>query len=236
MEELELLEQRLGHTFARPELLRRALTHSSHANEHHGGHTDCNERLEFLGDSILGLCTAEHLYRRFPDLPEGKMTRLRAELVCEQSLVAVARRLDLGAYLRLGRGEENTGGRNRPSILADCVEAVIAALYLDSGMDTARRFVEQQILSQLDGENWTARSTDNKTALQELVQRKSGQVLSYTPLAETGPDHCKEFTVAVQLNGRELGQGKGRTKKEAEQSAAGAALARLEEEYALAGN
>ena len=162
------------------------------------------------------------------------MTRLRAELVCEQSLVAVARRLELGEHLRLGRGEENTGGRNRPSILADCVEAVIAALYLDSGMETARGFVEEQILSQMDGENWTARSTDNKTALQELVQRKSGQVLSYIPLEETGPDHCKEFTEAVRLNGRELGRGKGRTKKEAEQSAAGAALTCLEQERAEA--
>lgn len=221
------LECRLKHHFARPELLWQALTHSSHANEHHGGHLNCNERLEFLGDSILGLVTAEHLYCRFPELPEGRMTRLRAELVCEQSLVKVARELELGKYLRLGKGEENTGGRDRPSILADCVEAIIAALYLDSGLPAAKHFIERYILSQLDVDVSPGRSTDNKTVLQELVQRKSGQILTYIPLRESGPDHCKEFTVGVCLNGRELGQGHGRTKKEAEQAAAGAALEAL---------
>ncbi len=224
---MESLEKRLEHQFVRPELLWQALTHSSHANEHHGGHLTCNERLEFLGDSILGLVTAEHLYRRFPELPEGRMTRLRAELVCEQSLVKVARELELGNYLRLGKGEENTGGRNRPSILADCVEAIIAALYLDSGLPAAKHFIERHVLSQLDAGVCPERSTDNKTLLQELIQRKSGQILTYTLLNEAGPDHCKEFTVGVCLNGKELGQGRGHTKKEAEQAAAGAALAAM---------
>lgn len=222
------LEKQLGYRFTDVELLRCALTHSSYANEHHGNHLTCNERLEFLGDSILGLVTAEHLYHRFPTLPEGRMTRLRAELVCEQSLVCVAQTLHLGDYLRLGRGEENTGGRRRPSIQADCVEAIIAAIYLDSGMEQAKAFIQRYILSQLDRGITPERSTDNKTGLQELVQRKSGQVLSYELRKESGPDHCKEFTMAVCLNGKEIGQGTGHTKKEAEQAAAGAALALLQ--------
>ena len=219
---MEALLKKLDHPFKSGVLLRTALTHSSCANENRDG-LKSNERLEFLGDSVLGFLVAECLYARFPNLPEGRMTRLRAELVCEQSLVRVAQELSLGAYLRLGRGEEQSGGSERPSILADAVEAVIAALYLDGGLPAARRFVTEHILSTLESEAPLA-SSDYKTALQELVQRQSGQALSYSLLAESGPDHQKTFTAQVALNGAPIGTGSGGTKKEAEQAAARAAL------------
>ena len=168
---------------------------------------------------------ADALYRRFPDMPEGRMTRMRAQLVCEESLHHVASELGLGEYMRLGRGEEHTGGRSRTSILADAVEALIAAMYLDGGMDVASRFITEHILSALDG-GYVA-SGDSKTELQELVQRKSGSVLTYELLGESGPDHDKTFTSQVSLNGKPIGSGSGRTKKEAEQAAAHAALREL---------
>ena len=201
-----------------------ALTHSSYANEH-----GCasNERLEFVGDSVLGLVTASALYARFPDMPEGKMTRLRAELVCEQSLWNVAERLELGRWLLLGRGEESSGGRTRHSILADCVEAVIAAIYLDGGMEPAARFVTEYVLSKLD-DGAGALMRDWKTELQELIQRKPGRTLSYAMTGESGPDHLKRFSAAVSMNGTVIGAGEGSTKKEAEQAAAKAALESME--------
>ena len=222
---MEAIEEKLGYSFKSRGLLMNALTHSSYANENRGRSCESNERLEFLGDSVLGLVVADALYRRFPDLPEGRMTRLRARLVCEESLHRVAGELGLGEYMRLGRGEEHTGGRNRTSILADAVEALIAAMYLDGGMDVAHDFIARYILSTLD----TGRAVDgdSKTELQELVQRKSGSVLSYELLGESGPDHDKTFTSQVSLNGRPIGSGSGRTKKEAEQAAARAALAEL---------
>jgi len=217
------LESKLSYRFREPSLLQTALTHSSYANECRGAGQESNERLEFLGDSILGFVTADCLYRKYPGVPEGRMTRLRAELVCEQSLVTVARELGLGEDMRFGKGEEHTGGRTRPSILADCVEAVIAALYLDGGLAVAGAFIERYILSGLDSREAEPFS-DYKTALQELVQQKSGQVLSYAMIAESGPDHNKLFTAQVSLNGKAIGQGTGHTKKEAEQAAARSAL------------
>ena len=223
---MDSLEKKLGHVFRDRALLATALTHSSYANENRG-RGECNERLEFLGDSVLGMVVADALYRRFPELPEGRMTRLRAQLVCEESLHRVASELGLGEYVRLGRGEEHTGGRRRTSILADAVEAVIAAMYLDGGLETAKAFIERQILSALDGSGPVMRVEDCKTELQELVQKKSGQSLSYELLGESGPDHDKTFTSQVSLNGRPIGSGSGRTKKEAEQAAARAALEAL---------
>lgn len=222
---MEAIEAKLDYSFKNRGLLVNALTHSSYANENRGRSRESNERLEFLGDSVLGLVVADALYRRFPDMPEGRMTRMRAQLVCEESLHHVASELGLGEYMRLGRGEEHTGGRSRTSILADAVEALIAAMYLDGGMDVASRFITEHILSALDG-GYVA-SGDSKTELQELVQRKSGSVLTYELLGESGPDHDKTFTSQVSLNGKPIGSGSGRTKKEAEQAAAHAALREL---------
>lgn len=222
------LEERLGYSFRNRALLETALTHSSYANENRASGIVCNERLEFLGDSVLGVTVADFLYQHFPDMPEGRMTRLRAELVCEQSLHRVALELHLGDYLRLGKGEEHNGGRKRASILSDAVEAVIAAMYLDAGMETAAEFIHRCLLDDVRAIE-TPSFTDYKTSLQELVQRHSGQVLSYELVGEEGPDHAKTFRVQVCLNGEPLGRGTGRTKKEAEQTAAANALEALRE-------
>ena len=222
------LETRLGHRFKDASLLETALTHSSFANENAAAHCLSNERLEFLGDSVLGVTVADHLYRQYPEMPEGRMTRLRAELVCEQSLYQIARKLDIGSCLRLGKGEERNGGRLRPSILSDAVEAIIAALYLDAGMETAAAFIHRCLLDDL-GPMEPSLTTDFKTALQELVQRQSGRTLAYALAGEEGPDHAKIFTMQVLLNGEPIGSGVGRTKKEAEQTAARNALEALKE-------
>ena len=222
---METLESKLGYTFRDRGLLENALTHSSYANENHspGG---SNERLEFLGDSILGMVTADHLYKEHPDLPEGDLTRTRAALVCEESLVEVADRLDLGSYLRLGKGESQGGGRERCSIRADAVEAVLAAVFLDGGLVEAKKIIHRFIL---DREAEKTANRDFKTALQELVQRESGQVLTYRLTGESGPDHAKVFSVEVELNGASIGQGQGHSKKEAEQMAAKAAIEKIKE-------
>ena len=219
---MDKLEEKIGYHFHDRDLLTTALTHSSYANEKHG-EAQSYERLEFLGDSILGLVTAEFLYTHKPCLPEGRMTRLRAELVCEVSLHKTALELGLGRYMRLGRGEEHTGGRERPSILADMVEAIIAAMYLDSGMDQARSFILSRILHDVEFGD-SHRGGDYKTRLQEAVQRKSNQVIAYRQVGESGPDHDKTFTFEVLINGVVSGQGSGKTKKEAEQMAACKAL------------
>ena len=223
---METLETKLGYTFRNKALLENALTHSSYANENHspGG---SNERLEFLGDSILGMVTADFLYKEHPDLPEGDLTRTRAALVREESLVEVADRLELGAYLRLGKGEDLGGGRERPSIRADAVEAVLAAVFLDGGLVEARKIVQRFIL---DREDEKAANRDFKTLLQELVQRECGRELSYRLTGESGPDHAKVFAVTVELNGSPIGQGQGHSKKEAEQMAAKAAIDAIKEE------
>ena len=223
---MKTLETKLGYQFQNPKLLDHALTHSSYANEHHLGSISSNERLEFLGDSVLGMIVADHLYRTFPDLPEGDLTRIRANLVCEGSLVLVAKEWDLGRYLKLGKGENACGGRSRPSILADAVEAVLAAVFLDGGLAHDRDIIQRFLLDRMEQVNRASR--DHKTYLQELVQRKSGQVLSYELIGESGPDHNKTFQMQVLLNGQPIGQGTGHSKKDAEQAAANAAIERLE--------
>ncbi len=223
---MKTLETKLGYQFQNPKLLDHALTHSSYANEHHLGSISSNERLEFLGDSVLGMIVADHLYRTFPDLPEGDLTRIRANLVCEGSLVLVAKEWDLGRYLKLGKGENACGGRSRPSILADAVEAVLAAVFLDGGLAHDRDIIQRFLLDRMEQVNRASR--DHKTYLQELVQRKSGQVLSYELIGESGPDHNKTFQMQVLLNGQPIGQGTGHSKKEAEQAAANAAIEQLE--------
>ena len=225
---MDRLEQKIGYRFHDRGLLETALTHSSYANEKHAEQAQSYERLEFLGDSVLGLVAAEYLYAHEAALPEGQMTRLRAELVCEASLHKTALALSLGDYMRLGKGEEHTGGRTRPSILADMVEAVIAAIYLDAGMDEARRFVLDKILKDAEISD-SHRGADYKTRLQEVVQRRSDQHISYVLTDESGPDHDKRFTFEVRINGVAVGSGSGRTKKEAEQMAACRALESLAE-------
>ena len=222
---MEELEEKLGYRFRDRALLRTALTHSSYANEHRCA---SNERLEFVGDSVLGMVTAAYLYQHYPELPEGKMTRLRAEIVCEQSLWDVAETLQLGQKLLLGRGEDSSGGRARPSILADAVEAVIAAVYLDGGFEPARNVIDRYILSKLEGDA-TALVRDWKTELQEIIQRKPGKTLSYAMTGESGPDHMKRFVSTVSCNGTVIGSGVGRSKKEAEQMAARAAMLAMHE-------
>lgn len=220
------LEQKIGYVFQNKHLLETALTHSSYANERFHDSSESYERLEFLGDSILGHITAEFLYRQNPPIPEGRMTRLRAELVCETSLHQIAQRLGLGQAMRLGKGEERTGGRERPSILADMVESLIAAMYLDSGsLQEPRRFIMEKLLDHADlGEHHV---TDYKTELQELVQRKPNQYITYEMIRQVGPDHDKTFTFRVAVNGVPAGEGSGKTKKEAEQMAAKQALEAL---------
>jgi len=219
------LEAAMGYRFRDITLVQNALTHSSYANEHWHDSLMSNERLEFLGDSVLGMVVAEYLYKTFPDRPEGELTRMRADMVCEQALSEVANRLELGKHMLLGHGEEQSGGRNRASILADAVESVIAATFLDGGMEAAKRFIAQFVLC--DVPVMRLHNADYKTMLQELVQQKKNQVLSYALVGESGPDHDKRFTVAVSLNGEQIGQGTGSSKKRAEQEAACAAVENL---------
>ena len=219
------LETAIGYQFKSITLLQNALSHSSYANERWHDSLKSNERLEFLGDSILGMVTAEYLYRNFPQRPEGELTRMRAEMVCERALSAVAERIDLGSHLLLGHGEEAGGGRNRDSILADAVESVIAACFLDGGMDAARNFITTFVLTEVPVQK--LRNADYKTALQELVQQKKNQTLTYVLVGESGPDHDKQFQVEVKLNGRVVGTGMGKSKKRAEQMAAQTAIEAL---------
>lgn len=221
---MDILESKLQYTFRDRALLSEALNHSSYANEHRTAQVSSNERLEFLGDSVLGFVTAEFLFKTYGKLPEGDLTRIRAALVCEQSLYEVARSLELGKHLKLGKGEEAGGGRERQSILADATEAVFAAVYLDGGMEKARELIHRVLLSKAP----TAEERrDYKTTLQEIVQRKSGQVLTYHMVGESGPDHNKTFNFEVRLNDETIGEGSGHSKKEAEQDAARSALKKL---------
>ncbi len=221
MADLKELMQEIGYTFQNIQLLEQALTHSSYANERHGG-TACYERLEFLGDSVLGFITARYLYDKDRG-PEGELTKLRAAVVCEKALCSYSRALDLGRYMRLGRGERQSGGEKRPSILADMYEAVLAAVYLDGGMEPAEKFVLRFIIP--EAENQRRRHfKDYKTAIQEIVQQNPGERLEYVLTGESGPDHNKTFQVEVHLNSNVIGKGRGRSKKEAEQQAAREAL------------
>ena len=219
------LETAIGYRFHNISLLQNALTHSSYANERWHNSLLSNERLEFLGDSVLGMLVAEYLFRSFPDRPEGELTRMRADMVCEKTLAAVANRIGLGEHLLLGHGEEQGGGRTRDSILADAVESVIAACFLDGGLEASLKFVQQFIL--VDVPVTRLHNTDYKTSLQELVQQKKNQVLSYALVGQSGPDHDKQFEVEVSLNGTAVGKGTGRSKKRAEQDAARAAIEKL---------
>ena len=219
------LEKAIGYRFKNITLLQNALAHSSYANERWHNSLKSNERLEFLGDSMLGMVVAEYLYRNFPDRPEGDLTRMRADMVCERSLALIAERIDLGKHLLLGNGEEAGGGRNRDSILADAVESIIAACFLDGGMEPARAFINTFVLTDVPVRK--LRNADYKTTLQELVQQKKNQVLSYALVEESGPDHDKHFVVQVSLNGAAVGTGEGKSKKRAEQDAARDAIEKL---------
>lgn len=212
------LETAIGYRFQNISLLQNALTHSSYANERWHNSLLSNERLEFLGDSVLGMLVAEYLFRSFPDRPEGELTRMRADMVCEQTLACAANRIGIGGYLLLGHGEEQGGGRSRDSILADAMESVIAACFLDGGIEAALKVVQQFILVEVPVNR--LHNVDYKTRLQELVQQKKNQVLSYKLVGQSGPDHDKKFDVEVFLNGRSVGFGTGSSKKRAEQDAA----------------
>ena len=222
---LKDLETVIGYKFHNIALLQNALTHSSYANERWHNSLLSNERLEFLGDSVLGKLVAEYLYRNFPNRPEGELTRMRADMVCEQTLAAAANRIGLGRHLLLGHGEEQGGGRTRSSILADAMESVIAASFLDGGREAALQIVRTFIFVEVPVTK--LHNADYKTQLQEMVQQKKNQTLSYELVGQSGPDHDKKFDVEVSLNGTVVGFGSGSSKKRAEQDAARAAIEKL---------
>ena len=222
---LKDLETALGYRFQNITLLENALTHSSYANERWHNSLLSNERLEFLGDSVLGMLVAEFLFHSFPNRPEGELTRMRADMVCETTQAKAAKVIGIGEHLLLGHGEERFGGRNRNSILADAMESVIAAAFLDGGIAAAKGIVEKFVLTEVPVHK--LHNADYKTALQELVQQKKNQVLSYALVDQSGPDHDKQFTVEVSLNGTVVGKGTGTSKKRAEQAAACAAMEQL---------
>ncbi len=220
---MNTLQEKLNYKFKNEDLLINALTHSSYANEVRNG-VSSNERLEFLGDSVLSIIVSEYIYKKFGDLPEGELTKIRASLVCEKSLCQFSREMELGQYLRLGKGEEKGGGRERDSILADAFEAVLAAMYLDGGFEVAKKHVLRFIKDELYNHNEAEAFKDYKTALQEIIQRNPEESVTYILTNETGPDHDKVFEVEVRLNSNTIGRGKGKNKKQAEQFAAKEAL------------
>lgn len=216
--QFELLEKKSGYHFQNPHLLKQAMTHSSYANEHKAKGYHDNERLEFLGDAVLEVVSSEFLFRHYPALPEGDLTKLRASIVCEPTLALCARELDLGDFLLLGKGEEHTGGRKRASIVSDAMEALIGAIYLDGGFASAKEFVHRFIMTDIEHKKLFY---DSKTILQEQVQKNwhDGEI-SYVLTGEEGPDHDKTFLVDLYVAGEKKSSGKGRTKKAAEQDAA----------------
>ena len=217
MADLNEFQSKIGYTFKNQHLLEQALTHSSYANEKHMKKHSDNERLEFLGDAVLEIVSSEFLFINYPQKPEGELTKLRASIVCEPTLALCTKPLDLGKYLRLGRGEDHTGGRKRKSILSDALEAVIGAIYLDGGFTNAKEFVLRFIMTDIENKQLFY---DSKTILQEIIQSRQDGGLSYEILKEEGPDHNKSFEVSAMLDGQEIGRGIGRTKKSAEQRAA----------------
>lgn len=219
---MEALEKILGYTFRNKSLLLNALTHSSYANEARNGITS-NERLEFLGDSVLSIVVSNYLFEHYQHLPEGHLTKVRSSLVCENSLYEFAKTIDLGDYIMLGKGEENTGGRKRPSILADAFEAVIAAVYLDGGIENASKYVLSFIPKDLSLKKAVS-NNDYKTILQEVIQKNPEEKVEYFLKSAVGPDHDKTFTIQVKLNSNVIGEGTGHSKKQAEQAAAKEAL------------
>ncbi len=214
----------IGYTFKDKGLIATALCHSSYANEHKEEGIECNERLEFLGDSILGFVTAEYLYGKFPAWPEGKLSKLRASVVCETMLAKKGRELGINESLALGRGERLTGGSDRSSIIADAVEAVIGAVYLDGGIEPAKRLILSMLAQEIDALCTSFEKMDSKTVLQEMIQRDSTSPVEYEITGESGPAHSKLFEAVVRHDGRILGRGTGHSKKEAEQSAAAEAI------------
>ena len=224
MESLKEFQEKTGYTFRQEGLLRQALTHSSYANEKHLKKLSDNERLEFLGDAVLEIITSEYLYHAHRDLPEGELTKMRASIVCEQTLAFCTRKLDLGKYLFLGKGENQTGGRQRKSILSDAFEAVIGAIYLDGGFANAKEFIHRYVLDDLEHMQLFY---DSKTILQEIVQAEYNGELEYCMVAQEGPDHDKRFIMEAKIGDKTLGRGEGHTKKAAEQEAAYQAILKL---------
>ncbi len=222
---MEGLQDRIGYRFRDPSLLERALTHSSYANECKQK-TECNERMEFLGDAVLSIIVADHIFHKF-HLAEGDLTKIRASLVCEKSLYEFARKIDLGSELLLGHGEEQTGGRERPSVVSDAFEALIAAIYLDGGLEKAAQFVLPFVEEDLGHEE--APFVDYKTRLQEIIQKNPEERVEYVLVSAQGPDHDKKFVVEVHLNSNVIGRGVSRSKKGAEQAAAQEALSLMGE-------
>ena len=220
--DLSLFQEKLGYQFKDDTYLNIALTHSSFANEGKKGDI-CNERQEFLGDAVLSIIVSDYLFRNHATMPEGDLTKLRAALVCEKALCLYANELGLGDFLLLGRGEESSGGRQRPSILADAFEAIIAAIYLDGGIEPAREFVLRYVVPTI-GNHTKVAFKDYKTILQEIIQKNPEERVTYVLVEESGPDHNKRFVVEVHLNSNIIGRGEGRSKKSAEQAAAQMAL------------
>ena len=216
-------EKNINYTFSSKSLLREALTHSSYANEHRSSGCKCNERLEFLGDAVLSLVVANYIFETFPNLPEGEMTKLRSSLVCEKALYKFGKEIELGDYILLSKGERHGGGADRPSIVSDAFEAVIAAVYLDGGFEAAQRHILRFIIPEIKSKSQKP-FKDYKTTLQEIVQKNPGERISYRQVSESGPDHDKHFVFEVLLNSNVIGKGGGRSKKEAEQNAAREAL------------
>lgn len=219
---MKKLEEKIGYKFKDKKLLKTALTHSSYINE--GEHQNQNnERLEFLGDSVLSVIVAEHIYKIFPDMPEGELTKIRASLVCDHSLASFAESINLGEYLLLGKGEENSGGRSRMSNLEDSFEALVGAIYLDGGIESAQIFVKKFIPKEINTDQ-VEKLNDYKTSLQEVIQKNPEEKVKYVLVSESGPDHDKWFESEVHLNSNIIGKGKGKSKKQAEQNAAKQAL------------
>lgn len=231
MADLNEFQSKIGYTFKNRHLLEQALTHSSYANEKHMKKHSDNERLEFLGDAVLEIVSSEFLFINYPQKPEGELTKLRASIVCEPTLALCTKPLDLGKYLRLGRGEDHTGGRKRKSILSDALEAVIGAIYLDGGFTNAKEFVLRFIMTDIENKQLFY---DSKTILQEMVQSRQEAPLSYEIIREEGPDHNKSFEVCAKIGDEEVGRGAGRTKKAAEQVAAYNGILKLKAQEAAA--
>ncbi|MGI6180816.1 MAG: ribonuclease III [Agathobaculum sp.] len=221
---------KLDYQFKNPALFQTAMTHTSYANEHRNSHIHHNERLEFLGDSVLGFVTAAHLMTHYPDLPEGELTKLRAAVVCESALCEIAKEIGIPQEIRLGHGEELGGGRERPSILADATEALLGAIYLDGGIEPAREFVLRFIPHKIEVALAGGAFKDYKTILQEIVQKNKQETLEYRLAGTSGPDHDKRFTMELLLNSNVFATATGRSKKEAEQLAAKKALALMGED------
>lgn len=217
------LEDKIGYHFKNHELLTTALTHSSYANERKSQHIKYNERLEFLGDAVLSLVVSDYIFKNCPHDPEGELTKLRASLVCEKSLFEFAKQINLGRYLMLSKGERNNGGAERPSILSDAFEALIAAVYIDGGIEPARKHILNFVVPAIKNSK-KKQVKDYKTTLQEIIQKNPGEKLEYVLVSESGPDHNKHFVFEVHLNSNVIGKGGGKSKKEAEQQAAREAL------------